>query len=235
MTSRVLLKLSGEALAGQSNFNHEFILKMSQDIVAAVQHGQEIGIVVGGGNIMRGSTDESGYLDRVTADQMGMLATMINALSLRDALRSLNVKVELMSAFAISGLFPPVDPILAKQLLSEKTIVIFAAGTGNPFVTTDSAASLRAMEIEADILLKATKVDGIYSQDPKKNPEADIYTFLSFDEVITKKLAVMDLGAFEQCREHNIPIRVFNLFAPGILRDALLGKAVGTLVAQHSL
>lgn len=230
-SKRLLLKISGEAFAGQNAFNHEFILKICQDIHTAQKKGQEIGIVIGGGNIMRGGLDNSGYLARVTADQMGMLATMINALALRDALLKVGAKVEIMSAFAIEGLFPPIDAVLAKQLLNEKAIIIFAAGTGNPFVTTDTAASLRAMEIEADVLLKATKVDGIYSMDPCKNPEADIYTFLSFDEVIQKKLEVMDLGAFEQCREHHIPIRVFNLFSPGILLDALLGKEVGTLVA----
>lgn len=228
---RLLLKLSGEALSDQRIFNHEFILTMCRTIMNAQAQGQEIGIVVGGGNIMRGGLDASGYLDRVTADQMGMLATMINALALRDALCSLGAKVEIMSAFAINGLFPAIDAMHAKELLANKTIVIFAAGTGNPFVTTDTAASLRAMEIEADILLKATKVDGIYSMDPRKNPEADIYTSLTFDEVIKKKLEVMDLSAFEQCREHNIPIRVFNLFAPEILLDALLGEAVGTLVS----
>lgn len=230
---RILLKLSGEALAGAGIFDHEFLLKLSQDIAAAQKQDQEIAIVIGGGNIMRGSLNQCDYLNRVTADQIGMLATMINALALRDALLSIGAKVELMSAFEISGLFPPVDPIIAKQFLDKKSIVIFAAGTGNPFVTTDSAASLRAMEIDADILLKATKVDGIYSMDPKKNPEADIYHYLSFNDVIEKKLEVMDLGAFEQCREHNIPIRVFNLFASGILSDALIGKAVGTLVAKQ--
>jgi uridylate kinase len=233
MTSkRVLLKLSGEALADQGILNHPFILSMCRDIYTAQQRGQEIGLVIGGGNIMRGGLDNSGYLDRVTADQMGMLATMMNALALRDALASIGAKVEIMSAFPISGLVPPVDPVHAKQLLAQKTIVIFAAGTGNPFVTTDTAASLRAMEIEADVVLKATKVDGIYSMDPRKHPEAEIYTFLTFDDVIAKKLEVMDLGAFEQCREHNIPIRVFNVFAPGMLLDALLGQDVGTLVAK---
>lgn len=233
MTSkRVLLKLSGEALAHHGILNHSFILDMCRDIHTAQQQGQEIGLVIGGGNIMRGGLDHSGYLDRVTADQMGMLATMINALALRDALASLGAKVEIMSAFPIHGLMPPVDPVHAKQLLAQKTMVIFAAGTGHPFVTTDTAASLRAMEIEADVVLKATKVDGIYSMDPRKNPDAEIYTFLTFDEVIEKKLEVMDLGAFEQCREHNIPIRVFNVFTPGVLLNALLGQDVGTLVAK---
>lgn len=230
---RVLLKLSGEALADRSGlFNHDIILSLARDIAQAHQQGQEIGIVVGGGNIMRGATVSAAYLNRVSADQMGMLATMINALALRDAIQSFSVDVELMSAFAIDGLFPAVNPVLAQELLTDKKNIIFAAGTGNPFVTTDSAASLRATEIGADLLLKATNVDGVYSMDPKKNPEADIYKSLSFDEVIHRKLEVMDLGAFEQCRDHDIPIRVFNLFQDGALLGALLGKDIGTLISK---
>ncbi len=228
---RFLLKLSGEALAGDGILNHQFILSMCADIYAAQQQGREVAIVVGGGNIMRGGLDQSGYLERVTADQMGMLATMINALALRDALLSVNARVAIMSAFAVEGVCPPIDAVLAQQYLHEKTILIFAAGTGHPFVTTDTAASLRAMQIKADMLLKATKVDGIYDMDPKKNPQAKIYTSLTFDEVIHKKLAVMDLGAFEQCKAQHIPIRVFNLFIPGNLRQALMGESIGTLVA----
>ena len=232
---RLLLKLSGEALSLQGAFNHVFIMQMVEDIVAATAQGQEIALVVGGGNIIRGGNDKSAYLDRVTADQMGMLATIINALALRDALSSKGGEVVLMSALPVPGLCAGFDAFLARRYLSEKKILIFAGGTGNPLVTTDTTASLRAIEIKADALLKATKVDGVYDVDPVRNPGAKIYKHLSFNEVIDKELAVMDLMSFYQCRDHGIPIRVFNMFTPGIMLNALLGKAVGTLITRETL
>lgn len=230
---RLLLKISGEAFSDSNvPLAPERFNQVVSELLLAVNKGVEIAIVVGGGNFLRGASLENDLLHRVTADQMGMLATLLNGLALRDALEIQGVKVELMSAFPVEGVVPAFDYRLAHQALSAKKIVIFAGGTGNPFVTTDSAASLRAIEIGASVLLKATKVDGVFDRDPARFPEAKRYDKLSFTEVLQKELAVMDLAAFCQCRDYDIDIRVFNLFKPGALSRVLLGEDEGTLVSN---
>lgn len=233
--NRVLLKLSGEAFAGESQqgLSSERLLAVAKDIQEAVKKGVQIAIVVGGGNFLRGATVSNDVITRTTADQMGMLGTILNGLALRDALESINVKTALLSAVAVQGMAEVFDYRKAISYLNQDHVVIFTAGTGNPFVTTDSAASLRAIEINADVILKATKVDGVYTADPKKDPSAKRYDKLSFEEALQKELAVMDLAAFCQCRDYNIAIRVFNLFKPGALTRALNGDNEGTLVTRE--
>lgn len=229
---RVLLKLSGEALngAGLSGIDVDAVSRIVQDIVRASQQGVAIGLVVGGGNFWRGASKQNPILQRATADQMGMLATVMNGLALRDAFAVLGQPALLLSAVGIPGVVEQSSIIRVQEALARNEVVIFAGGTGNPFVTTDSAASLRAVEMNAQVLLKATKVDGIFEEDPSKNPQAKRFAHLSFDEVIARRLEVMDIAAFSQCREFSIPIRVFNLFKSNALYNALLGQPEGTLV-----
>jgi uridylate kinase len=232
---RVLLKLSGEAFAGESQqgLSSDRLLAIAKDIQQAAAKGIQIAIVVGGGNFLRGASVSNEVITRTTADHMGMLGTILNGLALRDALESINVKTALFSALSVQGVAEGFDYRKAMHQLSQNHVVIFAGGTGNPFVTTDSTASLRAIEINADIILKATKVDGVYTSDPKKDPSAKRYNRLSFDEALQKQLAVMDLAAFCQCRDYNIAIRVFNLFKEGALTRALDGADEGTLVTRE--
>ncbi len=230
-STRVLLKISGEAFSdGEASLSPSRFEAVVSELLEGVAAGVEIGIVVGGGNFLRGASIESPLLHRVTADQMGILATVLNGLALRDAIEARGGAVKLMSALPIEGVVEAFDYRKARKALSKKKIVIFAGGTGNPFVTTDSAASLRAIEIGASVLLKATKVNGVYDKDPNKFNDATLFEHLSFAEVLQKELAVMDLAAFCQCRDYNVAIQIFNLFKPGALSRVLLGHKEGTLV-----
>lgn len=224
--NRFLLKLSGEAL-GAVGIDPRAVESISGQLRAVHRLGAEIALVVGGGNFIRGAqlTD----FDRVVADQMGMLATVLNGMALRQSLESKGISVILQSAIPVSYA-QPLDPLGARRALSEKKIVIFAGGTGNPFVTTDTAAAIRASEIGAKILLKATDVPGVYSADPKKNPKAKRYRELTIDEATEKRLNVMDLTALTICRENKIEIRVFDVFDEGNLERIMRGEAVGTVV-----
>jgi uridylate kinase len=229
---RILLKLSGEALQGDHLFgiNANKLTRVSQDIASVVRLGVQVALVIGGGNLIRGADLCAIGLDRVTADHMGMLATVINGLALRDVLSSQNIPVSLMSAIAIPGLTEIGDRFKAKQELQQGKVVIFVAGTGNPLVTTDSAAALRGIEVGADIVIKATKVDGVFAADPIKNPKAERYDVLSYDEVLEQRLGVMDLNAILLCREHALPLRVFNMSKHGALQRIVTGENVGTLI-----
>jgi uridylate kinase len=222
---RVLLKLSGEALMGELDYGIEpvTIKRIASEIATAGKRGVEIAIVVGGGNIFRGAGLAGAGMDRVTGDYMGMLATVMNALALQDALESLNVYARVMSAL---------DYIRRRAVrhLEKGRVVILAAGTGNPFFTTDTAASLRAIEIGADILLKATKVDGVYDSDPVKNPDAMRFETVSFDQLLADKLLVMDATAVVMCRDNELPLRVFDLTRANAIVQAITGDSVGTLV-----
>ena len=233
---RILLKLSGEALTGQENFgiDPKILDQMALEVGQLVGIGVQVGLVVGGGNLFRGAALQAAGLDRVTGDHMGMLATVMNALALRDALQRSNISTQVMSAIPMSGVVDHYDRRKAIRALGNGDVVIFAAGTGNPFFTTDSAASLRAIEIKADIMLKATKVDGVYSADPVTHPEATLYQRISYDAALTQKLGVMDATALVLCSEHNMPLRVFNVFEPGHLGRIVDGQDIGTLVHQES-
>jgi len=229
---RILLKLSGEALMGNDAFgvNPEIINKIVKEIELAISIGTEIAIVIGGGNIFRGVALG---MDRATADYMGMLATVMNSLALQDAMKHAGINSRVQSAINIEQIVEPYIRGKAIRYLEDKKIVIFAAGTGNPFFTTDTAAALRAMEINADVMIKATKVDGIFSDDPEKNTEAQMYRTVSFDEAINKNLKVMDATAFTLCRDQKLPIVVFNIFKENALKNILLGKEEGTLVTMN--
>lgn len=231
---RIVLKLSGEALTGKgtTGFDPAVLSRISNEIKEILALNVEVGIVIGGGNLFRGTTLSALGLDRVTADHMGMLATVMNALALRDMLEQTGVSSRVMSAIPMSGLVDHYDRRKAIHHLHERRAVIFSAGTGNPFVTTDSAASLRSIEVEADVLLKATNVDGIYSEDPQKFPNAIKYDQLTYAEALEKELGVMDLSAFCQCRDYDIPIRVFNINSEGALLRVIKGEAEGTLVSS---
>jgi uridylate kinase len=230
--TRVLLKLSGEALMGDDAFgiNRTTIEAMVADLAQVVSAGVELAIVIGGGNIFRGVAPGAAGMDRATADYMGMLATIMNALALQDALKRAGLVARVQSALRIDQVVEPYIRPKAMRHLEEGRIVIFAAGTGNPFFTTDTAAALRGAEIGAQIVLKATKVDGVYSEDPKKNPHAHRYTSISFDEVIGKHLQVMDATAFALCRDQGLPINVFSITKPGALMRVIQGADEGTLV-----
>jgi uridylate kinase len=229
---RVLLKLSGEALMGREDYgiDPEVIKALAKEILAAQSAGAQIGLVIGGGNIFRGAGLAAGGMDRVTGDHMGMLATVINALAMADALEKQGGFARVMSAIKINEVCEDYIRRRAVRHLEKGRITLFAAGTGNPFFTTDSAAALRATEIGAELLLKATKVDGIYDSDPKKNPGAKRYTELSYDEVIARNLQVMDTTAFALCRDNSIPLRIYDMMQPGALMRILLGEPLGTLV-----
>ncbi|WP_372861237.1 UMP kinase [Spongiibacter sp.] len=230
---RILLKLSGEALMGQLGFgiDPKVLDRMALEVGQLVGIGVQVGLVVGGGNLFRGAALQTAGLDRVTGDHMGMLATLMNALAMRDALERSNIKSSVMSAIPMSGVVDHYDRRKAIRALSRGEVVIFAAGTGNPFFTTDSAACLRGIEVDADLVLKATKVDGVYSADPMIDPEAQKYDHLSYDEVLDKKLAVMDLTAICLCRDHNMPLRVFAMEQQGALLNIVVGGNEGTLVS----
>jgi len=229
---RVLLKLSGEALMGNLDYGIEprVIQRIAAEIAAAAKQGVEIAIVIGGGNIFRGAGLARSGMDRVTGDYMGMLATVMNALAIQDALESLNVIARVMSALQIHEVCEDYIRRRAVRHLEKGRVVILAAGTGNPFFTTDTAASLRAIEIGADILLKATKVDGVYDSDPVSNPDAKRYETVSFDQLLADKLLVMDATAVVMCRDNNLPLRVFDLTRANALVQAMAGDNVGTLV-----
>ncbi|HBT34331.1 MAG TPA: UMP kinase [Pusillimonas sp.] len=231
---RVLLKLSGEALMGEDAFgiNRTTILRMTEEIADVVErHGVELAIVIGGGNIFRGVAPGAQGMDRATADYMGMMATVMNALALQDALKNRGVDARVQSALNIDQVVEPYIRPKALRYLEEGKVVIFAAGTGNPFFTTDTAAALRGAEIGAEVVLKATKVDGIYSADPNKDPDATRYSRISFDEAIVRRLEVMDATAFALCRDQKLPIKVFSINKPGALERAVSGdENEGTLV-----
>ncbi|KZZ23582.1 UMP kinase, partial [Oleiphilus sp. HI0081] len=218
---RILLKLSGEALMGDEDFgiDPKVLDRMALEIGQLIGIGVQVGMVIGGGNLFRGAALSQAGMDRVTGDHMGMLATVMNALAMRDALERSNISTRVMSAIPMSGVVEHYDRRRAVRDLKDGDVVIFSAGTGNPFFTTDSAACLRGIEIDADVVLKATKVDGVYNADPMKDPTAVKYDALSYDEVLDKKLGVMDLTAICLCRDHNMPVRVFDMNKPGVLRS----------------
>ena len=232
MHKRVLLKLSGEALMGDDAFgiNRATIMRMTDEVSEVAAMGVQLAIVIGGGNIFRGVAPGAQGMDRATADYMGMMATVMNALALQDALKHRGVDARVQSALNIEQVVEPYIRPKALRYLEENKVVIFAAGTGNPFFTTDTAAALRGAEISAEIVLKATKVDGVYSADPNKDPSATRYNRISFDEVIIKRLEIMDATAFALCRDQKLPIRVFSINKPGALRRAVMGEDEGTLV-----
>ena len=232
---RVLLKLSGEALANghEQALSPEKLKRFAEDIQKASQQGVQVAVVIGAGNFLRGATTSNKVITRTTADHMGMLATILNALAFRDALEATGQTTRLYSAQIVPGVTETFDYRRAIDALEQGYVALMAGGTGNPFVTTDSAASLRAIELDADVLLKATGVNGVYSADPKKDSNATHFEFISYAAVIKNELAVMDLAAFCQCRDYNIPIRVFNLFKENALVNALTGTKEGTLVAKE--
>jgi uridylate kinase len=229
---RVLLKLSGEALMGDDPYgiNRGTIERMVADMAEVAKLGVELAVVIGGGNIFRGVAPGAQGMDRATADYMGMLATVMNALALADAMRHVGIVARVMSAIAIEQVVEPYVRPKALQYLEEGKVVVFAAGTGNPFFTTDTAAALRGSEISAQIVLKATKVDGVYTADPKKDPNATRYESITFDEAISKHLQVMDATAFALCRDQKLPIKVFSIVKPGALMRVIMGEDEGTLV-----
>jgi uridylate kinase len=231
---RILLKLSGEALIGEHEFgiDPKVLDRMSLEIGALIGIGVQVGLVIGGGNLFRGAALHAAGMDRVTGDHMGMLATVMNGLAMRDSLERSNIRTRVVSAIPMSGVVEHYDRRRAIRDLKDGDVVIFCAGTGNPFFTTDSAACLRGIEIEADVVLKATKVDGVYSDDPVKNPDAVRYDRLTYDEVLDQKLEVMDLTAICLCRDQDMPLRVFNMNKPGVLTRIVVGENEGTLIEK---
>ncbi len=233
--TRILLKLSGEALAGKQGFGVD--LKILQNLAADIKEiydlGVEIAIVVGGGNIFRGMQASESGMDRASADYMGMLATVMNALAMQDALEKSGVFTRVQSAIEMQEVAEPYIRRRAERHLEKNRVVIFAAGTGNPFFTTDTAAALRACEIGANVLLKATKVDGIYDADPVKNPKAKMFKELTYIDVLNKGLKVMDSTAISLCMDHALPIIVFNMSTRGTMKDVVMGKKVGTLILPN--
>jgi uridylate kinase len=229
---RILLKLSGEALQGREGFGIDptVLDHMAQEIREIVELGVQVGLVIGGGNIYRGASLARAGMNRVIGDHMGMLATVMNGLAMRDALFRADVDARLFSAIPLQGICHPYSWLDAISNLRDGRVVILSAGTGNPFFTTDSAACLRGIEIGADAVFKGTKVDGVYSADPMKDSSAVLYSELGYDEVLEKELKVMDLAAFTLARDHNLPIRVFNMNKPGTLKRIILGSDDGTLI-----
>lgn len=230
---RILLKLSGESLMGEQKFGIDtnMVMQYAAEIKSVVDLGIEVAVVIGGGNIYRGIKAEETGIDRVQGDYMGMLATVINSMALQSGLEKLNVYTRLLTAIEIKQVAEPFIKRRAVRHLEKKRVVIFGAGTGNPYFTTDTAAALRATEIGADLILKGTRVDGIYDSDPEKNPNAVKYTTISYHEAISKKLNVMDMTAFTLCQENDIPIVVFDINTSGNLKKLLLGETIGTLVS----
>ena len=231
---RILLKLSGEALMGDADYgiDPKVLQRVATEIIEIQKVGVEVGVVIGGGNIFRGEGLAKSGMDRVTGDHMGMLATVMNALAMQDALEQIGARVRVMSAIKINQVCEDFIRRRAIRHLEKGRVVIFAAGTGNPFFTTDSAAALRAIEVGAQLLLKATKVDGIFSADPKTDPDATLYDTLTFNEVLQRELKVMDTSAFSLCRDHGIPLRIYNMTVPGNLMRIVHGEDIGTLVAN---
>ena len=231
---RILLKLSGEALLGSQPYGIDppVIKRLASEIAAVRALGVEVGLVIGGGNIFRGAGLAKAGMDRVTGDYMGMLATVMNALAMQDALERCGVLARVMSALQIHEVCEDYIRRRAVRHLEKGRVVVFAAGTGNPFFTTDSAASLRASEINADLMIKATKVDGVYDDDPAKNPNARRFERLTYDEVLTRKLGVMDATAIVMCRDNNIPLRIINIFNEGDLAKVVMGEDIGTIVER---
>jgi len=232
VVSRYLLKLSGEALAGEADFgiDPEVVRRIGREVVATQATGAEFGVVLGGGNLFRGAALARAGLNRVTGDHMGMLATVMNALAFRDVLQSLGARATVLSAIPMAGMVEGYSQPRAVDLIQAGHVVIFAAGTGNPFFTTDSAACLRGIEIGADIVLKATKVDGVYTSDPHLDASAQRFDRLSYDEVIARNLKVMDMTAICLCRDHEMPIVVFDMNSAGALQRIVAGERVGTLI-----
>lgn len=229
---RILLKLSGEALMGDDAYgiNRATITRIVHEIKEVVDLGVQVAVVIGGGNIFRGVAPAAAGMDRATADYMGMLATVMNAMALQDAMKNIGLNARVQSALSIEQVAEPYIRGKAIRYLEEGRVVIFGAGTGNPFFTTDTAAALRGMEINAEIVIKATKVDGIYTDDPKTNPEAMRYKTISFDEAIIKNLKVMDATALTLCRDQKLPISVFSIFKQGALKKVVMGEDEGTKV-----
>ncbi len=229
---RILLKLSGEALMGDDAYgiNRETLWRIVNEVKTVSDLGVEVGVVIGGGNIFRGMAGASSGMDRATADYMGMLATVMNAMALSDAMRQAGMNARVQSALSIEQVVEPYIRGKAIRYLEEGKVVIFGGGTGNPFFTTDTAAALRGSEIGAEMVLKATKVDGVYTADPKKDPTATRYTRISFDEAIGRGLGVMDATAFALCRDQKLPINVFSIFKAGALKRVVMGEDEGTLV-----
>ncbi|KTD51751.1 uridylate kinase [Legionella quinlivanii] len=233
---RILLKCSGEALMGKAQFGIDpsVLDLIANDVAELIRMGVEVGLVIGGGNLFRGKALSEAGLGRVTGDHMGMLATVMNALAMRDALERIDMPARIMSAIPMLGVVDPYHRRKAITHLRNGHVVIFAAGTGNPFFTTDSAACLRAIEVGADIVLKATKVDGIYNDDPMINPKATRYDYLSYRQVLSDGLKVMDSTAICLCMDHGMPLQVFDLFAPGALKKIVSGERVGTIVGANN-
>lgn len=230
--TRIMLKLSGEALMGDDAYgiNEDVVDRIVSEISEVSRLGVQIGVVIGGGNIFRGMKGASSGMDRATADYMGMLATVMNAMALADAMRRAGLEARVQSALRIDQVVEPYIRGRAMRHMEEGRVVIFAAGTGNPFFTTDTAAALRGSEMGVQIVLKATKVDGVYTADPKKDPSAQRYHRISFDEAIGRNLAVLDATAFALCRDQKLPINVFSIFKPGALKRVVMGEDEGTLV-----
>ncbi len=229
---RIMLKLSGEALMGDDAYgiNEDVVTRIVSEIADVVRLGVQVGVVIGGGNIFRGMKGAASGMDRATADYMGMLATVMNAMALSDAMRRAELEARVQSALRIDQVVEPYIRGRAIRHLEDGRVVIFAAGTGNPFFTTDTAAALRGSEMGAQIVLKATKVDGVYTADPKKDPAAQRYHRISFDEAISRNLSVLDATAFALCRDQKLPINVFSIFKPGALKRVVMGEDEGTLV-----
>lgn len=232
---RILLKCSGEALMGSVRYGIDPLIldQIARDVAQLVDLGVEVGLVIGGGNLFRGKALSDAGLGRVTGDHMGMLATVMNALALRDALERIELPARIMSAIPMLGVVDPYNRRKAITHLRNGHVIIFAAGIGNPFFTTDTAACLRAIEVGAEIVLKATKVDGIYSADPKKNADAVRFNYLTYREVLTKGLQVMDLTAICLCQDHNMPLQVFDMAIPGALKKIVMGEQIGTVVGAN--
>ena len=230
---RILLKFSGESVAGndEHGIDPKILDQMADSVKSCRDLGSEIGIVIGGGNLFRGEKLNEAGMDRVAGDHMGMLATVMNGIALRDALERAGIKTRVMSAISMSGIVEHYDRRLAIQLLSDGFVVIFTAGTGNPFFTTDTAGCLRAIETQSDLMLKATRVDGVYDSDPEINKDAKLFDELTFDEAITKNLKVMDATALTLARDHKLPIKVFNVNQPDALKNIICGKKIGTLIS----
>jgi len=231
---RILLKLSGEALMGKQQFGIDpaRLEQYAKEIKKVVEQKVEVAIVIGGGNIFRGIQAEKGGIDRVQGDHMGMMATLINGMALQSSLENFGMYTRLLSAIKVEEICEPYIRRRAVRHLEKGRVVIFGAGTGNPYFTTDSAASLRAIEIEADVVLKGTRVDGVYSADPEKDPNAERFSSISFEDVYQKGLNVMDMTAFTLCQENNLPIRVFDMNTPGNLFKLIMGEEVGTLISM---
>jgi uridylate kinase len=231
---RILLKLSGEALMSETggSIDADILKRLALEIIELCGMGIQVGLVIGGGNILRGAQKAAEGLDRVTGDQMGMLATVINALAMQDALEKMGQPVRVMSALKINQVCEDYIRRRAVRHLEKGRVVVFAAGTGNPFFTTDSAASLRAIEINAELMIKATKVKGVYSADPEKVNDAIFYPRLTYDEALDQRLNVMDTTALVLCRDNNVPMRVMNIFEPGAIKRLMLGEEIGSLIER---